>query len=273
MQATDSIYCDATLNYSKGEDRQPLDVTIHDGRAALGQLDFETCGFAFMEHRSKVRDWRDQAELEAVHVPEIHDLVQQFMGCDHAIVYSPLIRSPDSASRTPDFAPIDFVHSDFTEDYGDMVREAGRPYHEFLDPLLAEQGLRPADVAAASRVALIQFWRNTGDVQPDYPLAICDGSTVPRSQLRTFLVPEYGGERLEFETFGVVPPADDHTWYTFPRMSTDEVLVFRTYDSRCQEEGRAFWTPHTAFRDPVAGDAAPPRESVEMRALCLFGTA
>ena len=120
---------------------------------------------------------------------------------------------------------------------------------------------------------MLQFWRNIGAERPDCPFALCDAETVPRSQLYTFTVDEYAGMRLEFEVICVTPPADpeDHHWYTFPALQDDEVIAFRTYDSRCADESRPFWTPHSAFRDPLARSDAPQRESVEMRVLCLFG--
>lgn len=273
MQTRPAVYCEATLNYAGEVDHDPVTVAIHDGRTALDRLSFDECGFTLLEHKSRVRDWSDEEELQAVHVPEIERLVTQFMGCDHAIVYPPLVRSPRSASQVADFAPILSVHSDFTEDYGRMVREAGRPYREFLDPLLAESDLELDDVINAERVALIQFWRNTGPQYPDYPFALCDAGTVPHSQLIPILVPEYGGQRLEFEAFAVRKPdkIEDNAWYTFPGLTADEVVVLRTYDSERQKQGQAFWTPHTAFPDPLTGPDAPRRESVEMRALCLFG--
>ncbi len=253
-------------------DHQPVTVTISDGRAALAELPFDSSGFTLLEHHSAVVDWHDEAHVRKVHIPEIEALALKYSGCERAIVYPPLVRSPTAALRTEDFAPVDFVHSDFTEDYARMVREPERPYRAFLDPLLEKAGLTRESVVGAGRILLLQFWRNIGPERPDFPLALCDARTVSRSQLEVFTVPEYGGLRLEFETFGVLPPADpgQHRWYTFPEMVIDEVIALRTYDSLCEAEGRAFWTPHTAFRDPHAGDDAPQRESVEMRALCLF---
>lgn len=273
MQSGDTVYCETTLNYAGAVDHEPVTTVVYDGRALLDRLEFEECGFTLLDHESRVRDWTDEEELRAVHVPEIERLVTQFMGCDRAIVYPPIVRSPGSAARVEDYAPILSVHSDFTEDYGRMVREPGRPYRAFLDPLLHEAGLELDDLVGADRIALIQFWRNVGPQYPDYPFALCDAGTVPRSQLIPILVPEYGGIRLEFEAFAVRTPesAEDNTWYTFPGLSPNEVIVLRTYDSRCEAEGQPFWTPHTAFADPVAGPDAPHRESVEMRALCLFG--
>ena len=265
-------YCEATLNYSQGMDHRPVTVTIRDGRAALAELPFVRSGFTLLEHHSAVADWGDEAHLLEVHVPEIEALALEYSGCERAIVYPPLVRSPSTARQTEDYAPVDFVHSDFTEDYARMVREPERSYRAFLDPLLERAGLTRESVVAAGRILMLQFWRSTGPERPDFPLALCDARTVSRSQLEVFTVPEYGGQRLEFETFGVLPPTnpDEHHWYTFPGMTIDEVIALRTYDSQCEDQGRPFWTPHTAFRDPHAGVDAPPRESVEMRALCLF---
>ncbi len=266
-------YCQAMLNYSNGHGYHPVEVTIGDGRAALGTLDYERCGFTLLENHSEVTDWRDQAHLQEVHVGEIEALARDCTGADHAIAYAPLVRSPAAARQHSDYAPIEFVHSDYTDDYRAMVQSPERPYMTVLTPLLERSGLSHRDVARAKRILVLQFWRNTGAELPDYPIAFCDAETVPRSQLYAFKVPEYGGLRLEFETFGVRAPADpnDHHWYTFPGLSIDEVVAFRTFDSQCAEENRPFWTPHSAFRDPHAGETAPRRESLEMRVLCLFG--
>lgn len=270
--ASEALYCQAALNFADAEQPVPVTMDIRDGRAALTKLNYEDCGFTLLNHSSAVVNWRDQEELVRVHCAEIRELALQFSGCDKAIVYPPLIRSPATAASHDDYAPIEAVHSDFTSDYRGMVTEPDRPYRTFLDPLLAEEGLSQADVVAAKRLLLLQFWRNIGATYPDRPFALCDASTSPRSEMMSMLVPEYAGEKLEFETFiGLVPedPARQH-WYTFPGLAIDEVIAFRTYDSRCEDQGRAFWTPHSAFLDPHAGAGAPQRESLEMRVLCLF---
>ncbi len=147
-----------------------------------------------------------------------------------------------------------------------------RSYCKFLEPLLKRDGLNHDVILQAQRIMVVQFWRNIGDTLPDFPLAICDAETVNHSELIAIEVPVYGGQRLDFQAFAVRTPPQPilHAWYTFPKLALNEVLTFRTFDSRCVEEHRAFWTPHTAFRDPHAGPNAPRRESVEMRALCLF---
>lgn len=273
MKPAGAPYCRASLTYSAGPAGRPVEVAIRDGRSAAGSLELEDCGFALLEHRSNVRDWYDAPHVREVHDPEIEKLATGLCGCDLAIVYPALVRSPQTAREVADYAPIEFVHSDYTEDFRAMIAEPDRPYRAFLDPLLERAGITRRDVARAGRVLVLQFWRNIGAGRPDYPLALLDARCVPRAELNVFLVRDYGGQRLDFETFGVLAPADpdQHHWYTFPALRRDEVLAFRTYDSRRAEAGLPFWTPHSAFRDPNAGPDAPMRESVEMRVLCLFG--
>ena len=54
------------------------------------------------------------------------------------------------------------------------------------------------------------------------------------------------------------------------KMTKDETLLFRTYDSALAERGEAFWTPHSAFLDPAIAPGTARRASVEMRVLCLW---
>ncbi len=51
-------------------------------------------------------------------------------------------------------------------------------------------------------------------------------------------------------------------------MRRDEALIFKVFDS--ETDGRARFTAHTSFEDPNTPDDAPPRESIEMRALVFF---
>lgn len=263
------VYCETTLNYSRGESPVPTPVMLLNGRCA--ELDYETCGFSLLHHESGVRNWTDEEAVSRIHRPEVADLAKSLVGCDIAVPYPPIIRSPKTAESHEDYAPIEFVHSDFTEDYRLMIGDESRPYREFIEPLLDEAGLTQADLRNARRVAMIQFWRNVGPEHPRHPFALCDASTSSREDLDFVTIADYGGQRLEFQTLYANRPesAANHCWYTFPGMTRDEVIAFRTYDSRCEEESRPYWVLHSAFTDPSVADA-PPRESVEMRVLCLW---
>ena len=51
-------------------------------------------------------------------------------------------------------------------------------------------------------------------------------------------------------------------------MTNDEVLVFKCYDSL--DDGRARFTPHSAFDDPTTPADAALRESIETRVVAFF---
>ena len=151
-----------------------------------------------------------------------------------------------------------------------MVTTLDHPYQQTLSWSREQTGIGIADLAAARRLLVLQFWRNTGSPEPDCPLAICDTRSTSRDQLSSLLVTEYGGVRTEFEA--LLPEAEFagvHNWYTYPRMNRDEVLLMRTYDSEAVGERQAFWTLHSAFRHPLR-HGAPARQSIEMRAICIF---
>ena len=54
------------------------------------------------------------------------------------------------------------------------------------------------------------------------------------------------------------------------RAAHKQVVAFRTYDSDRVADGRPYWTPHSAFRDPEVPLGRPARSSIEARATCLF---
>ncbi|NND49608.1 MAG: methyltransferase, partial [Rhizobiales bacterium] len=59
-----------------------------------------------------------------------------------------------------------------------------------------------------------------------------------------------------------------HEWYWFPKMTRDEALVFKVYDSDTSSQSR--WTAHSAFHNPAAPEGAPPRESMEIRSFVFW---
>merc|ERR1711908_159722 len=61
--------------------------------------------------------------------------------------------------------------------------------------------------------------------------------------------------------------SDAHRWYYYPRQTKDECLVFKVYDKK--EDGPRF-VFHTAFTDPSSPPDAPPRKSIEVRAIAFY---
>ena len=69
------------------------------------------------------------------------------------------------------------------------------------------------------------------------------------------------------ETYAVVHRTR-HRWFYFPRLTPDEVVLLKIYDS--QATGTARLSAHTAFEDPTTPEGAPPRQSIEARTIAFF---
>lgn len=264
-------YCQATMNYLGGLQTVPIEASIKDGRSAQ-HLNWQENGFQLINCPSAVNSWDNDSDVAGHYYAEMSTLAKALTGCDHALIGSHISRNPDKAEVHGDYAPIEFVHSDFTDDYADLLIERYRNNTTEAAHMLGTAGLTVEDMARAKRLLILQFWRNVGPQQMDLPLAFCDAQSVPRADMQSIHVPNYAGGDFAFDTFAVTPPPSgaEHDWYVFPNMSDSEVVAFRTFDSEMAAKGEAYWTPHSAFTDPYAGDSAPARRSIEVRATCLF---
>ena len=263
-------YCTTTLNYAKGEiDIQAMNVDIANGRG-VDELTWEDNGFQLYTHRSSVQDWADEAEIQHKYYAEMESFAKELTGCDCALIGGHILRNPESAAQHIDYAPIQYVHSDFTESYGELIRDR----YERSEPAAAE-ALSRATISAeqvknASRLLVLQFWRNVGPPVMDLPIAFCDAQSVPKDDVFAIHVPNYADGGEPFDAFGVSPEGSSlHRWFTFPELEQDEVVAFRTFDSGCIEYDQPFWTPHSAFLDPNH-KGAPARYSIEVRANCVY---
>lgn len=271
-----SVYCEATVRYlpkALNGEPEPVDfaVAINNGRE-VELPGWEIAGFELMQHTPNVDDFFDESLVSEVHHPQIEALAKELTGCDHALVSGHIVRSPDAVARHTDLGPITFVHSDFADTYGELMRTRYEGATEAATIALDRAGIDGAAVRGAKRMVILQFWRNIGEAKMDMPLAFCDARTVPAISTMKLPVKDYAGGGFDFDTLGIVAPKtpQDHAWYFFPEMSRDEVVAFRTYDSTLADSGGTFWTPHAAFHDPEVPMGKPARESIELRATCLW---
>jgi hypothetical protein len=275
LLAPADVFCRSTLNFASRSGEfvaEPTEIDILDGRTA-DLPGWTECGFELVPHSSAVSAWADDDELAAVHHREMEDLAREMTGCDVALVSNHIKRGPEHAQRHEDLAPIAFVHSDFAAGYDDLVRQSYvQPDREGTQRALERNGITGADVVGASRLVILQFWRNIGEPKMDFPLAFCDARTVAPSDGRPIHVSDYAGSGVDFEALAVLAPTDtsSYRWYAFPELEHDEVVAFRTYDTELVEQGRTWFTPHSAFRDPGVEIGHPARSSIELRAICLY---
>jgi hypothetical protein len=230
---------------------EPHTVTIADARPILARVSLDEQGFGLVRHRSVVRDFYAEAEVKAVYYPEAERLLQQLTGADRVHIFDNTVRrrvpgAEDRGGGAPR-QPVPRVHVDHTAKSGPQrVRD--------LLPDEAERLLR-------GRVQIINLWRPLRGPLLDMPLAVADAQSVRPEQLipSDLIYKDRVGE-----TYSVTYDAG-HLWYYVPGMEAEEVLLLKCYDSKT--DGRARFAPHTAFADPTTPADAPPRESIELRAL------
>jgi len=235
-------------------DYEPETVVIHDGRslAALGELSLDRSGFSRVAHRSALTDFSHEAAIGTIYYPEAAALLRAATGAEKVVVFDHTLRDSAKGSRTTRSLrePVRRVHNDQTFVSGP------RRVRDHLPPEEAAERLQ-------HRFAIINLWRPLATVE-QLPLALCDARSIATDDLvpSDLVYPDKVGEIYSFLHNA------EHRWYWFPRLRSDEALLLKIYDSR--EDGTARLTAHSAFVHPDTPPDAPPRRSIELRALVFW---
>ena len=251
-------------------------VPVYDGRSLSDWFTLDRNGFVLAEHRSAVKDFHDNDELNRVYVEEALGVVRNLTGADLVTGRGWMVRtSGDIPEREPAEEgyqhvsgiqpPAAEAHVDFSPETAEIMaaeiyREAfpnEKPYRRFISSSL---------------------WRAFSTPPQDTPLALCDGATVGRDEgeLNALVVvdeipdeqamlgemPE-GQGRITASIFHYNPA---FRWWYFSNMTRDEVILLKFHDS---DPSSAMRVPHTAFRDTSFPEATL-RESIEFRSFAYF---
>ncbi|KAG7291199.1 hypothetical protein NEMBOFW57_001211 [Staphylotrichum longicolle] len=122
-------------------------------------------------------------------------------------------------------------------------------------------GPHEADALLKRRYQIINIWRPIETILKD-PIAVADANTVPDSDL-------VGADLVEDDFNGeswVVRHNFDHRWYFKHRMTPQDVLLIKCFDSETDLARRAL---HSAFEDPAYREEAS-RQSIEVRCLVFY---
>jgi len=226
-------------------------VVIEDARPLDGSLSLDREGFILAHHASAVVNFYDDNEIRTVYYPECERLLKEATGAARVFVFDHIVRNAVRAKVQKGVKlPSRGVHNDYT------LRSAPQRVRDFF-PAEAESLLK-------NRFAIINVWRPIRGPVRESPFAICDARSVRFEDFvaSDLLYPDRTGE-----TYGVKFNPNHH-WYYFPDMQPNEAMLLKCYDSA--EDGRARMTAHTGFDDPTSPPDAPPRESIETRALVFF---
>jgi hypothetical protein len=229
---------------------EPNAVEIRDARKLAEASSLAREGFTIAELDAGPGRYDDPEWVERVYVPACVELVRQLTGAKHVANFYPGVLIRDTGN--PKAAPAaEFVHLDQT-------RESALPFYE-----------RAVDEDARTqfpRMQIYNVWRTLTPPPQDVPLAICDQRTLDE---RDWVV----GRTVEPNFPEGVPYVSsvfnaEQQWYHFSDVRTDEVIVFKGYDS---DRSAPFGCLHGAFKHAEAArSASVPRASAEMRVFALF---
>jgi hypothetical protein len=244
--------------YANDHSRDVLDIdaqnmAVIDARGSSPSLDVE--GFTLVQHQSDVADFADETAVWTVHRAEIAALVQSLSGADLVLVNAPgLLRFSEKSGRAGSLnnsMPARFAHVDITDATARTFAAQSTPEGKTI-----------------RRHAHYNVWRAISDPPQDVPLAVCDARSVGENDLivadAIFDAPDQ--PEWSFEGW-VVAHSPSHRWHWFSNMNRNEALVFKTNDS---DPSKARCVPHVAFDDPDCPEDAPPRISIEMRAIAYW---
>ncbi|MYD81626.1 MAG: hypothetical protein F4X44_13565 [Gammaproteobacteria bacterium] len=234
-------------------------IRVFDARHAQPQPTLLRNGFTLIKFRSAVHNLLDQDEVTNLFYSECARIVQSLTSCDSVTVTQHQYRNgyaglpvdhPKSARPTPNGSEGVYggIHSDVT------------PYSEPNWKNLVD----------GCHFQVFNLWcrsvkRQTIEVMP---LSLCDPASVdPKDMIcadswnQTMHRNRLVSYRLAFN--------ENQQWFHFPRMRSNEMLVFKQYDSRCTQPNlRCVY--HGAIEDPHTRPNAPLRETIEVRVLALY---
>lgn len=226
-------------------------VKVLDARAVADQLSLEREGFVLLHRPTAAKSLYDEDEIARVYYPECERLIAEATGAVRVVAFDHIVRNAAlSAKGNPIKLPASRVHNDYT---------AWSAPQRVRDLMGAE-----AEELLKHRYAEINLWRPIRGPLLRSPLALCDAQTLAAENLvaSELRYPDRTGE-----TYAVTyNPAQ--RWFYFPKMLADEAVLIRCFDSA--REGAARFSAHGAFEDPNSPADAPPRESIEVRALVFF---
>ncbi|CAG8899823.1 unnamed protein product [Penicillium egyptiacum] len=224
--------------------------TIRDirGIEAEGTWSFtlETNGFVYRRYPSPLftnpKDFGDPYHIQNIFLPECEAILRnEIEGVERVFIFDWKIRKRKSAKER---------------------RELNQNLLSFARHVHIAVYMLFIAFLVSSDVKNFSIWRPINGPVEDQPIAVCDGRTVDTSKLveTDMISGDYTGTLL----YPLYEPGNIRQWHYLSRQGIEDVLLFKSFDSK---KGSVEHAPHTSFTLPDTPSDARPRISVEVRAL------
>jgi hypothetical protein len=234
------------------------DVRILDGRAILDRLSLDREGFTLVKHDCGLDLSGELAPIAADYLSSVAAMLKQMSGADLVVSQGTglLKRHAERAKVDGAIGPSRWAHMDYTE-------YAAHKWVEWME------GWNELELRRFPRFAIYQTWRCISPPPQDNTLVLCDASSIRASDCMTFdacVREPYDAPGNQFESQLCHYDAGQR-WYYFPNMTSDELIVFKAFDSDRSRDAQPL---HNSADIPGLPADAAPRISVEARFFAFF---
>ena len=293
---------DGSDNGYKGPSREEREVRIRNARLLENdqRRTIQVHGFELLAEPLENSDinFYDHKQVVQKYYAECGEIVRKETGAHHVFAFDHNIRSATGKKNRKRITggqqvqgPARTVHGDYTlTSAPQRLRDLANPpgTNDTLRSTLGEHvSLINPDLVNRVlddnlRFAIINVWRNIArEPVANHPLALCDGQTVNPEDLVVFEIHYH--ERIGENYFA--KHAGQHSWWYYPAMTRDEVLLIKQWDSfgelarsagvRADSSVDSTQAPctfsfHTSFKDLTIPQEAPDRQSIEVRCIVLY---
>jgi hypothetical protein len=282
---------DDGMEFNEGANWVATEVNIQNARGQNKTL--ETNGFELVTEPISKVDFLNTEDVIDNYYPSCENLLKKHFGegvivkaFDHNIRINNSSKDHQlkGAGEAKTQTPLGIVHGDYTMESGPKrLSDLGEPpkANDVLKQRLGDIPLLDPDTVVAAlagkrRFSLINVWRSIDTKNPveERPLACVDSGTVVKNEDLRKLYIHYADRVGENYVVAFRP---QHNWCYFPKMTHDEAMLIKQWDSKGSfalygvgGNGRATFAIHSAFLDPTSAENAPPRKSIEVRCAVIW---
>lgn len=263
---------------------ETVQTRIYNARQDPSPPSLHQQGFQLVNHATDV-NFDNQDEINGTYYAEMEALVCRMTGAQRAFSFHHASRRPESTEMKDRhvsgfMGSVSKVHGDFSatsgrkqlELLGTAVPSGSAIMYHLTEPQLTPEEL--SDVLENRRYMIINVWRNTSREAPVMrcPLACLDCTTVDEEKelfVTEMLLPDRINTDLSATDSFCIDEQAHHRWCYFPKMSFEEAVMFKTFDSSTDPD-EAHYVIHSAFEDPTTKPEDPSRQSIEVRVLAIM---
>lgn len=238
----------------------PVEVTIRDLRGKENIVNLDTNAIEVAKYNGSVQElFDDGSEAQQTYYKDISDMLKERLGASRVLIYhfSFRFRGVPTADENRDENhrnPVYYPHID----------RDGPSVYKVVEKQLGQE---EAEKVKKNRVQMINIWRPVGPYPiTKSPLTLCDYCSIDVNKDVHPMETRQIGDPVTAYTLS--PSADNaHIWYYLSRMRSDEMFLFKQFDSKPDVAQLGF---HTAFQNDSESTPHDKELSLEIRCLIFY---